>query len=250
MKKDKKLSSFLSLYEVEKAQRSEKDKTLSELVRSNVRAEPKFSILGFLSGVIHSLSVWFFVGCGAYIALLLIVSFIAQDGMKIICISALSPFLAVGSAGAVYFNIQPSFIELESTCLYKPKTVFAGKLLLCGVCDLIAVTLGSALASLLGGSSVKAVVILSILGFVLSACAVLTLCAVFKYKSALVLSFIAVMLIFSAFTLNKVLFETIATFLISFFPYLLLGLCALLSLIVFWTVKNFEYESLVKKYEN
>lgn len=250
MKKNKKLDWILSFYESEKIQNSDKEKTLQEISELNIRVIPKFSVGNFLSGVIHSLSKWFFIGCGFYIALLLLISFIVADDIKIIFICALSPFLAVGSVGAVYYNIQPSSIELESSCLYKPKTIFAGKFLMCGIFDLVLVVFGSVVASLLGGSSVKRAVILSLLGFALSSLIVLSLCAIFKPKTALILSLGIVLLIFTAFLSKKELFINAFNYLIWLIPYLITALLAMICLLCFIAVKNFEYENLVKKYED
>lgn len=244
----KEISDVLSLYEAEQYSKEAKDNLKAQVSTISIRHVPEFSLAGFLSGVIKGLTPWFFVLSLIYLIAVFAISLNSQSTISPLVSCILTPFLAVGGLGCVYFSSSLQLFEMESACLYKPESVFAGRLVLCGLYDLIVVCIGSILSE-----TFFYTITLSLIAFLLSAIAVLSMCIIFNIKSVIGLSAgmmcILVGLIVSqgeatsriqSFLWNLSLGNITATLFVLLLFVLFIGFIA---------VKNFNFDRLVKKYE-
>jgi len=201
-----------------------------------------------LSGVVKGITPWFFVLSLIYLVVVFVIALNSQSAISPLIACIVTPLLAVGSVGCIYFSSSPGFLEMESACLYKPETIFAGRLVLCGIYDLAVICIGSVISE-----TFFYTVTLSLVAFLISATAVLSMCSMFNIKAVIGLS-AGTTLGFVAFVVSQS--ETAArvqSFLWSLPPInivLMLFLLILPALFIgFVAVKNFKFERLVKMYE-
>lgn len=241
----KEIADVLSLYEIEQYSKEAKDNLKAQISVINTRHIPEFSLSGFLSGVVKGLSRWFFVLSLVYLVVVIVITSNSQSVVSPLIACIMTPFLAVGSIGCIYFSSSPEFLELESACLYKSESVFAGRLVLCGIYDLAVVFIGSLISD-----TVFFTITLSLIAFLFSASVVLLLCSMFNVKSVIILS-AGMVFVFFGFAISqneittqaqKFLFDLPIINIV--FVLLLLILSALL--IGFIAIKNFNFERLVK----
>ncbi len=244
----KEIINVLSLYEPEQYNKEAKDNLKAQVSTINTRHVPEFSLAGFLSGVIKGLSPWFFVLSLIYLVVVLVITSNSQSAISPLIACIMTPLLAVGSVGSIYFSSSPGFLEMESACLYKLETVFAGRLVLCGIYDLAVVCIGS-----LVSETVFYTVTLSFIAFLISATAVLSMCSMFNVKAVIGLS-AGIVFAFVGFVVSQSEITTrIQSFLWSLPPISIAFVLFLLILsalfIGFIAIKNFNFERLVKMYE-
>ena len=245
-KKD--ITKVLSLYETEQHSKEAKDNLKAQASMINTRHIPAFSLSGFLSGVVKGLTPWFFLLSLVYLLVVFVIAFDSQAAVSSLVVCVMTPFLAVGGVGCIYFSSSSGFLEMESACLYKPETVFAGRLVLCGIYDLAVVFIGS-----LVSETVLYTVALSLIAFLISATAVLLMCSFFNVKAVIGLS-AGVVLVFIGFIVSQSELATrVQSFLFNLPPMSIVSALFLLSIsalfIGFIAIKNFNFERLVKMYE-
>lgn len=244
----KEISGVLLLYETEQYSKEAKDNLKAQVLTISIRHVPEFSLAGFLSGVIKGLTPWFFILSLIYLIVVFAISLNTQSTISPLVSCFLTPFLAVGSLGCIYFSSSLQFLEIESACLYKPESVFAGRLVLCGIYDLIVVCISSIISE-----TFFYTVTLSLIAFLLSSIATLSMCTVFNVKSVIGLSAgILCILVGSVISQSELTFR-IQSFLwrlpLGNITVALFMLLLLVVFIGFIAVKNFNFERLVKIYE-
>lgn len=244
----KEITDVLSLYETEQYSKEAKDNLKAQISVINTRHIPVFSLSGFLSGVVKGLTPWFFVLSLIYLVVVFVITLNSQSAISPLIACIMTPLLAVGSVGCIYFSSSPGFLETESACLYKSESVFAGRLVLCGIYDFAVVCIGS-----LVSETVFYTVTLSLIAFLISATAVLSMCSMFNVKAVIGLS-AGMVLVFVGFVISQSeIITRVQSFLWSLPPVnivLMLFLLILLVLFIgFIAVKNFKFERLVKMYE-
>ncbi|MCQ2461948.1 MAG: hypothetical protein MJ177_00910 [Clostridia bacterium] len=237
----KEISNVLSLYEVENYSVQSKENLKSRVENINIRCVPGFCLTGFLSGVIKSLTPWFYVISFFYLAAVFVISRVPQSGLSPVLICLVTPFTALGTVGCVYYHCAPQNIETESACLYKPETVFAGKLVLCAIYDLAAVCA----AGLMSGDFLYTVM-LSFSAFLLSSALSLGLCVFCGARAVVGVSFGVCGVLAGLFFLRTDLALAVQEFL---FGIPVIYLAAVLVLLIFSavtvsliSVKNFNFE--------
>ena len=244
----KEITDVLSLYETEQYSKEAKDNLKAQVSNINTRHAPEFSLAGFLTGVVKGLTPWFFALSLVYLVVVFVITSNSQSAVSPLISCIMTPFLAVGSVGCIYFSSPPQFLEMESACLYKSETVFAGRLFLCGVYDLAVVFIGSLISE-----TVFYTVTLSLIAFLFSATAVLSMCSIFNVKSVIGLSAVMVFAFIGAVVSQSEIVAQAQSFLFSLPPVnitvILFFLILLASLIGFIAVKKFNFERLVKMYE-
>lgn len=248
MVRKKEIAKVLSLYETEQHSKEAKDKLKAQASIISTKHMPVFSLSGFLSGVIKGLTPWFFVLSLIYLIAVFAISLNAQSTVSPLVSCFLTPFLAVGSLGCIYFSSSLQFLEMESACLYKPESVFAGRLVLCGIYDLIVVCISSIISE-----AFFYTVTLSLIAFLLSSIAVLSMCTILNIKSVIGLSAGIVCILVGSIISQSELTIRIQSFLWGLPPgnitVVLFALLLLVVFIGFIAIKNFNFERLVKKYE-
>lgn len=244
----KEISGVLLLYETEQYSKEAKDNLKAQVSTISIRHVPEFSLAGFLSGVVKGLTPWFFILSLIYLIVVFAISLNAQSKISPLVSCFLTPFLAVGSLGCIYFSSSLQFLEIESACLYKPESVFAGRLVLCGIYDLIVVCISSIISE-----TFFYTVTLSLIAFLLSSIATLSMCTVFNVKSVIGLSAGILCILVGSVVSQSELTIRIQTFLWSLplgnITITLFVLLPLVLFIGFIAVKNFKFERLVKIYE-
>lgn len=245
----KEITNVLSLYETEQYSKEAKDNLKTQVSTINTRHVPEFSLAGFLSGVIKGLTPWFFVLSFVYLVVVFVITSNSQSAISPLIACIMTPFLAVSSVGCIYLSSSsPQFLEVESACLYKPESVFAGRLVLCGIYDLVVVCIGSLLSE-----TIFYTVTLSLIAFLISATAVLSMCSMFNVKAVIGLS-AGMVFVFVGFVVSQSEITTqVQSFLFNLPPVsitLVLFLLILSALFIgFIAIKNFNFERLVKMYE-
>lgn len=244
----KEITDVLSLYETEQYSNVAKDKLKIQVTTFNTRHVPEFSLAGFLSGVIKGLTPWFFVLSLIYLVVVFVITSNSQSAISPLIACIMTPLLAVGSVGCIYFSSSPSFLEMESACLYKPESVFAGRLVLCGIYDLAVVCIGSLISE-----TIFYTVTLSLIVFLISATAVLSMCSMFNVKTVIGLSAGMVFVFIGSVVSQSEITTRVQSFLFNLSPVIIIIMLFVLILSVlligFIAVKNFNFERLVKMYE-
>ena len=137
---------------------------------------------------------------------------------------------------------------MESACLYKPETVFAGRLVLCGIYDLAVVCIGSLISE-----TVFYTITLSLIAFLFSATFVLSMCSIFNVKSVIGISAGIVSVLFGLVISQSEITARVQNFIFELPPIsiaLVLFLLILSALFIgFIAIKNFKFDRLVKMYE-
>lgn len=247
MVNEKEISEILSLYEAENYSGCSKAGLKQQVEKMNIRCIPAFSATGFLSGVIRSLTPWFYALSFFYLAAVFVISFAAESGLTPVLTCFITPFMALGTVGCVYYRCLPQNIEAESACLYKTETVFAGKLVLCAVYDL-AVVLA---AGTMSGAFIYTVMLcLSV--FLLSSAVSLGLCVFCGTRGVVGVSFgvcgvlagLFFLRIDLALTVQNFLFGIPAVYLAAVLVLLILAAAAVSCV----SVKKFNFER-IDKYE-
>ena len=100
----KEISDVLSLYETEQYSKEAKDNLKAQVSTISIRHVPEFSLTGFLSGVIKGLTPWFFILSLIYLTVVFAINLNAQSTIYPLVSCILTPFLAVGSLGCIYFS--------------------------------------------------------------------------------------------------------------------------------------------------
>lgn len=248
MVRKKEIAKVLSLYETEQHSKEAKDKLKAQASIINTRHMPAFSLSGFLSGVVKGLTPWFFVLSVIYLVVVFVIALNSQSAISPLIACIITPFLAVGSVGCIYFSSSYSFFEMESACLYKPETVFAGRLVLCGIYDLAVVCIGSLISE-----TVFYTITLSLIAFLFSATLVLLMCSIFNVKSVIGLSAGMVSVLFGLVISQSEITARVENFIFELPPasiVLVLFFLILSALFIgFIAIKNFKFERLVKMYE-
>ncbi|MBQ7295111.1 MAG: hypothetical protein IJW86_02835 [Clostridia bacterium] len=245
----KEISDVLSLYETEQYSKEAKDNLKAQVSAISIRHVPEFSLAGFLSGVIKGLTPWFFVLSLGYLVVVFIITSNSQSAASPLIACIMTPLLAVGSVGCIYFSSSPQFLEMESACLYKPETVFAGRLVLCGIYDLAVVCIGSLMSE-----TFLYTISLSLIGFLLSSIAVLSMCCIFNVKAVIGLS-AGMVFVFAGFVVSQ---SEVTTRIQSVLWALPIGSIAVTLFVLILSalfigliaIKNFNFERLVKMYED
>ncbi len=245
---EKNLLNALSHYKIENYSPSAKDKLKNEIFVLDIKSIPPFSIFGFLSGLIYGLTTWFYIISFLYLFMVLAICSTANpDDFSILSCSVV-PFLSIGSIGSVYLSWTPQSLELESTCLYKPQTIFAGRLVLCGIYNICILLLSGTLSE-----HYLHTVLLSLLCFLLSSISILSMCVFLNAKVVVCLSTGIVSLFISLFFSFDELFSQIKNILLSTPLIVFAGAVVFLAFFAvflsFFVVKNFNFEKLVKNYE-
>lgn len=244
----KEITDVLSLYETEQYSKVAKDKLKIQVTTFNTRHVPEFSLAGFLSGVIKGLTPWFFVLSLIYLVVVFVITSNSQSAISPLIACIMTPLLAVGSVGCIYFSSSPSFLEMESACLYKPESVFAGRLVLCGIYDLAVVCIGSLISE-----TIFYTVTLSLIAFLISATAVLSMCSMFNVKAVIGLSAGMVFVFIGSVVSQSEITTRVQSFLFNLSPVIIIIMLFVLILSVlligFIAVKNFNFERLMKMYE-
>lgn len=248
MVRKKEIAKVLSLYETEQHSKEAKDKLKAQALAINTRYVPEFSLSGFLSGVIKGLTPWFFVLSLIYLVIVFLIVSNSQSDISPLIVCIMTPFLAIGSVGCIYFSSSYSFLEMESACLYKPETVFAGRLVLCGIYDLAVVCIGSLMSE-----TFLYTISLSLIGFLLSSIAVLSMCCIFNVKSGIGLSAGMIFVVLGFVVSQNEITTRIQSFLwdlpmssVAAALFMLILTALFIGLIA---IKNFKFERLVKMYE-
>lgn len=244
----KEISDVLSLYETEQYSKEAKDNLKAQVSTISIRHVPEFSLTGFLSGVIKGLTPWFFILSLIYLTVVFAINLNAQSTIYPLVSCILTPFLAVGSLGCIYFSSSLQFLEMESACLYKPESVFAGRLVLCGIYDLIVVCISSIISE-----AYFYTITLSLIAFLLSSIATLSMCTIFNIKSVIGLSAGLLCILVGSVVSQSEVTIRIQSFLWSLplgnITITLFVLLLLVLFIGFIAIKNFKFERLVKMYE-
>ncbi len=244
----KEITKVLSLYETEQHNQEAIDKLKAQASKINTRHIPAFSLSGFLSGVVKGLTPWFFVLSLIYLIVVFEISLNSQSTIFPLVSCILTPFLAVGGLGCIYFSSSLQFLEMESACLYKPETVFAGRLVLCGIYDLIIVCISSMISE-----TFFYTITLSLIAFLLSSIAVLSMCSIFNIKSVIGLSAGILCILVGSVVSQSEITIRIQSFLwglpLGNITITLFVLLLLVLFIGFIAIKNFKFERLVKIYE-
>ncbi|MBQ8303957.1 MAG: hypothetical protein IJX79_03280 [Clostridia bacterium] len=245
---DKNLLNALSHYKIENYSPSAKDKLKNEIFVLNIKSIPPFSMFGFLSGLIYGLTPWFFIISAFYLLIVFTISSTANPTDFSVLTCSVIPFLSISGIGCVYLSWTPQSFELESTCLYKPQTIFAGRLVLCGIYNICILLLSSALSE-----QYLHTVLLSLLCFLLSSVSILSMCVFFNAKVVIFLSTGIVSLFISIFFSFDELFSQIKNILLSTPLIIFVSIVVFLTLFAvflsFYVVKNLNFEKLVKNYE-
>ncbi len=179
----KELKNILSAYDVPNADKEQIEKVKNIAAKIDLPlTEPEFSLGSFLYGQLWNLRPSFWVMTAAYLALFTVLSLTDDFGFGSVILCTLTPFLSVAAVFCVSSVMRPEIIELESACLYKPKTVFAGKTVICGTFDLAAVLAASLMVS--GGDFIRNL-LFGTLSFTAAAFLTLGMCLFFRVNSAL-----------------------------------------------------------------
>lgn len=244
----KEIAKVLSLYEAEPHSKEAEANLKTQASMINTRHIPAFSLSGFLSGVIKGLSPWFFVLSVIYLATVFVITSNSQSAVSPLIACILTPFLAVGSVGCIYFSSSSVFFEMESACLYKPETVFAGRLVLCGIYDLAVVCISSLISE-----AVFYTIAFSLIAFSLSAIATLSMCSIFNVKYVIGLAMGFIFTLIGYFATQIEITAQVQSFLFGLPPVIIVIILFALILsalfIGFVAIKNFNFERLVKMYE-
>lgn len=184
-----KLKKALNSYTVGEpsAQKIEKTKELVMSV-SIPKSAPVFSPVRFLKSQLHTMRKSFWLICIIYLAVVLSICFFIKDSQSVIALCSATPFLTVAAVPTLFYNSNALSMELESSCLYKPKTVFAAKTVICGAFELSVVSVCSVLCAFWGDKEVKLILIMGFLSFLLSAVITLVLCTMFKTQTGVLIS--------------------------------------------------------------
>ena len=244
----KEIAKVLSLYEAEPHSKEAEDNLKTQASMINTRHIPAFSLSGFLSGVMKGLSPWFFVLSVIYLATVFVITSNSQSAVSPLISCIMTPFLAVGSVGCIYFSSSSVFFEMESACLYKPETVFAGRLVLCGIYDLAVVCISSLISE-----AVFYTIAFSLIAFSLSAIATLSICSIFNVKYVIGLAMGFVFTLIGYFATQIEITAQVQSFLFGLPPVIIVIILFALILsalfIGFVAIKKFNFERLVKMYE-
>lgn len=221
----------------------EKTKTvvLSVAVKRSV---PKFSAGRFLKGQFHTLRASFWVISAIYLILVSAVSLKISSANAVVMLCAATPFLAVAAVPTLFYDSNPMSMELESSCLYQPKTALAAKMVLCGAVDLSAVVFCSVLCSVFTGGRVGMTVILGLISFLAAAFLTLGVSVLFKTQTAVLIS-IALFCSASGFLFSShFMKEYILSLTFAQLSFITLTVLVLLVSALTVTFKKYNYERL------
>lgn len=247
MKKDG-ISDLLLLYEAESSSPEAKRKLKKEIEEMDIRRVPPFSTVGFFGGVVRSLTPGFFVISLFYLAAVIVINFVCEQVILPVFSCIAAPFIALGTVWSAYYSGFVHVPEAESTCLYKPETVFAGRLVLCAVYDLAVVCVGSVMSG-----RFLYTLALSLSAFLFSCVAVMSLCIFLRVRTVIELLSGVLSLLAALFFSQTGAAKAAREFLLGITPGSLAPVLAVLAvaavLISLISVKNFSYERMAAKYE-
>ncbi|HZK21807.1 MAG TPA: hypothetical protein VFC76_05985 [Oscillospiraceae bacterium] len=204
--------------------------------------EPRLLVKPLLKGQLKNIRPSFWLCCLAYMIIITAVSFFAQSSQTLITIAAITPFLSVAAMPSLFYYSAPMYMELEQSCLFKPKTTLAAKVFLCGVTDLLTVLIASAICAVFGDAQFLRCLVFAFISFFASAFFTLGASLFLRAQTAIFLSaalFVAFMgLIFGS--------DSVKTFmLLSRSFILLLGVfifALLVAAVITITFRKYDFE--------
>ncbi len=244
------LKKTLSGYTVKNPPRTALEETKQlVLAQTILKSVPPFYPARFLKTQLRFLRLSFWVFTTAYLAVAVAVSVPLDASQAVITLCTLTPFLTVAAAPSLFYNRHPQSFELESSCLYTPKTVLAAKMTLCGLFDLFAVIIGSVLCTLFCGARLELTLLLGLVSFTASSLITLTACVFTKTQNGILICFGLFCLIFGLVAGNTAAQVRLASSPLLPLFLLLLLFSALLISMVKVVLNRSNYERLDTTYE-
>ncbi len=244
------LKNVLSGYTVTDAPRAALEETKQRVLAQPIpKSVPPFYPARFLKTQLRFLKWSFWVFAAAYLAVAAAVSVQLTASSAVITLCILTPFLTVAAAPSLFYNRQPQSFELESACLYTPRTVLAGKLTLCGLFDLLAVISANVLCTLLCGVRLELALLLGLVSFTASSLITLSACVFIKTQNGILMCFGLFCLIFGLVAGNTTAQSQITSCALLPLLLLLLLFAALLIPTVKVILKRSDFERLDTTYD-
>lgn len=149
--KDKDFSALLKL-ESTAVNSEHKAKTLKASLEVAENRIDAIDFWAFLKNQIHFISRSYYIYSIAYTLLLPLISAMFSASTTVLLIGILTPFLAMLSVPNILCTLESNMIELESSCLYRPNSVFSARMVICSAINLVVVVLTSAVSGIFAGS--------------------------------------------------------------------------------------------------
>lgn len=248
---DKKLKEKLLLYQVENPH-SEQIEKAKQLVFKNERPVkvPYISAKRVVLSQIQTVSNWFWLFSLLFIFVIVYLSFKINNQLTTLFLCGATPLLSIVSMPVVLSNIDASRMELESTCLIKPQTVFSAKMLICGCFDLIVIIITLLFSSRLSEIDIVRSAVLGLISFTASSFLSLGASLIFKTQVAISLVSAVYATIVACFVSMNFLSEKLLEIKM---PFLVLALVISLALVYAMysiAMKNYSFEKVAKRFGN
>ena len=248
---DKKLKEKLLLYQVE-SPNSEQIEKAKQLVLKNERPVkvPYISSKRVVLSQIQTVSNWFWVFSLMFVFVVVYLSFKINNQLTTLFLCGAAPMLSIASVPVVFSNIDANRMELESTCLIKPQTVFSAKMLICGCFDLIVITITLLLSSQLSEINIVRSAVLGLISFTASSFLSLGASLVFKTQMAIALVSAIYTTVFACFASMGFLSERLLEIEMPFLVLALVINSVMVYALYFVAIKNYSFEKVAKRFGN
>lgn len=164
------LKAVLRLYTVDDASLCVINETKKAVIGTSLfPVDPQFLVKPLLKSQLKNIRLSFWLCCLAYMIIITAVSILAQSSQTLITIAAITPFLSVAAMPSLFYYSAPEYMELEQSCLFKPKTTLAAKVFLCGAVDLLIVLIASVICTAFGDAQFLRCLVFAFLSFLASA---------------------------------------------------------------------------------
>lgn len=247
----KNLKEQLLLYQVESPKR-EQIENAKQMVLKNERPvkAPYVSPKRVVLSQIQTVSNWFWLFSLMFIFVVVYLSFKINNQLTTLFLCGAAPVLSIASLPVVFSNIDSGRMELESTCLIKPQTVFSAKMLICGCFDLIVISMTLLFSSQLCEINIVRSAVLGLISFTASSFLSLGASLVFKTQPAIALVSAIYTTVVACFASMGFLSERLLEIKMPILVLVLVINSAMVFAMYSVAVKNYSFEKVAKRFGN